>query len=256
MAELRLGKSLAPIPAEVNYAQGMPSNLGFMLNDVLGDCVEAAAGHAIQLWSFNAARNMVTPPDSDIEAFYELAGGYVPGNPNTDTGTIEQVALKDWLNSPIDGNELAAFVEINQQDLNEVRRSIYECGLVFIGLNVPAYLQSNLEVPGSLWDVDPSGDSSIIGGHAVIVTGYDSTGNMPLISWGSAYTMTRAFFEKYVDECYALANPSWMSITGSSPAGMTIEELEKLMNSFIDPQTQKNAQHRHHRRRHRRYTGD
>src|SRR5271155_2585228 len=77
---------LPPLPESIDYSTGMPSDLGAMLNDELGDCTCAAVGHAIQIWTFNAdgASEMITPPDSDIEQLYEVAGGYVPGNESTD----------------------------------------------------------------------------------------------------------------------------------------------------------------------------
>jgi hypothetical protein len=253
MATLRARQPAPPpLPPNVEYGSGMPGDLGMMLNDNLGDCVEAAAGHAIQTWSFNADRSMITPPDSAIEKFYEIAGGYVPGNPNTDNGTIIQVALADWLNDPVDNNTLTAFVEVDVVNLAEVKRTIWECGLIYIGFNVPAFLQNNLEGAGSVWDVDPSGDNSIFGGHCVVLTGYDATGNMTLISWGSFYTMTPAFWAQFVDECYALANPSWFMATGQTPAGLSLAQLEALMQSLKGGLASPRRRHRHHRRMKRR----
>jgi hypothetical protein len=240
---------LTPLPAAVNYSKGMPADLGAMLNDTLGDCVPAACGHAIQAWSFNAGTAMITPPDAQIETFYEIAGGYVPGNPNTDNGTVEQVALADWLTDPIDGNELTAFIEVNPSNLEYVKRTIWESGLIFCGFNVPAYLMNKLTAPGSVWNVDPGQDNTIVGGHAVVLLGYDEAGNMPLISWGSLYTMTPQFWLRFVDEAYALANIAWIKKTGLSPAGLTIAELQVLMQTMKGHPA---GIRRHHRRRLRR----
>jgi hypothetical protein len=233
------------LPESVDYSVGMPTNLGVMLNDNLGDCVEAAVGHALQVWSFNTGA-MTTPPDSAIEQFYEEAGGYVPGDPNTDNGTVEQIALMDWLNNPVAGNKLAAFIEVDQQNTDDIHRTIFECGLVFIGFSVPAYMPMNA---GSVWDVDPTADNSVIGGHAVVVCGYDASGNMTLISWGARYTMTPAFWAQWVDECYALADASWISKTGMSPANLSLAELEALMASMrFTPSSGNRRQHRRRKR--------
>ena len=244
---LRRRVDFPPVPTTVDYSQGMPANLGMMLNDNLGDCVEAAVGHAIQVWSFNTG-SMTTPPDSAIEQFYETAGGYVPGDPNTDNGTVEQVALMDWLNGTVAGNALAAFVEVDQQNVKDVQRTIFECGLVYIGFSVPAYMPMNA---GAVWDVDPSADNSIIGGHAVIICGYDTSGNMTVISWGARYTMTPAFWTRFVDECYALANVDWVNATGNTPAGLPLAELESLMTAMrFAPSSGIRRQHRR-KKRHR-----
>jgi hypothetical protein len=77
---------------------------------------------------------------------------------------------------------------------------------------------------------------------------------MTVISWGSLYTMTPAFFAQFVDEAYALADASWIEATGLSPAGLTIGQLEALMQSLIAPQPASNRRrHRHHRRMKRRH---
>lgn len=240
-----------PIPSEINHAAGLPANLGAMLNDTLGDCVEAAAGHAIQLWTFNASGKMLTVDDKDIEEFYEEAGGYVPGNPSTDNGTVIQTALEDWLNGPVDGQELAAYVEVDQRTQSNVRRCIWECGLVQIGFDVPAYMSMNA---GAVWDVNPKADNSIIGGHCVDLVGYQTDGLYVVISWGEIYYATQAFIDRFCDEAYALASPDWIADTGESPAGLSLADLELLMSALRwhsdDP---RHAHHRHHHkhRRHR-----
>src|SRR5208282_5024610 len=108
--------------------------------------------------------------------------------PGTDNGAVEQVVLQYWLNNPLASNQLAAFVELDVKNLDEIKRAIWECGAVYIGLNVPSFLQ-NLETPGSNWAMQPRGNNEIIGGHAVIVVGWDVRDNFVLISWGAVYTM-------------------------------------------------------------------
>jgi len=240
------------LPASVNYTSGMPSDLGMALNNSLGDCVEAAACHSVQVWSFNASggKAMVTPTDAQVEQAYEQWGGYVPGNPNTDNGTVIQVALQDWLKTAFDANVLAGFVEIDVTNWQLVQETIFECGLIFIGMNVPAYIE-NLESPGSIWDVDPTGDNSSIGGHCVAATGYQKNSNINFITWGSPdYQLTQAFWNANVDEAYALADTDWIAATGATPAGLTLAQLEALMASMQSqpgPANQR-RRHRHHRR--------
>ena len=248
METLRRMGATPPVPEPVDYSTGMPTNLGVMLNNELGDCTAAACGHAMQVWSFNAQPPMVTPSDGDVEKLYEATGGYVPGNPNTDNGAVEQVVLQYWLNNPLASNQLAAFVEIDVKDMAEVKRAIWECGVVYIGLNVPSFLQ-NLETPGSLWNTSPGADNSIIGGHAVIVVGWDARDNLILVSWGAVYTMTQSFWNGFVDEAYSLANPAWVEKTGRTPAGLPLARLEALMQSMMVPT--KPEEHRHHRRKKR-----
>ncbi len=69
--------TLPPPPAAVDYTKGMPTDLGMMLNDSLGDCTCAAYYHARQVWTFNTGK-MVTEPDGDVEDLYVKACGYDP----------------------------------------------------------------------------------------------------------------------------------------------------------------------------------
>jgi hypothetical protein len=236
----------------VSYAPA--ADLGVALNDELGDCTAAAVAHAIQVWTLTANPPMVTVPDSDVLKLYEATGGYVPGDPATDQGAIEQVVLGYWLRNAVHGNELAGFVELDLADELAVRRAIWESGVVYIGFEVPGYLMDGLTAAGSVWDLQAHGDQSIVGGHAVILVGYEygADGCLILISWGQVYRMTWRFFARYVDEAYALANPAWIKHTGLSPAGLTLAQLEMLMADLkaggggAAPSPQR--RHRHHRR--------
>jgi hypothetical protein len=46
--------------------------------------------------------------------------------------------------------------------------------------------------------------------------------------------MSWAFFAKYVDEVYAIADPAWVEKTGKTPAGLTVEELEIQMKALAE----------------------
>lgn len=238
MTQLVAGRELPPPPASVRWALGMPTDLGMMLNDTLGDCTCAAYYHALQLWSFNSNpdRLVVTEPDACVQSLYEAVAGYVPGNEATDQGADEQSVLSYLMNSgaPTQNprtqtpsrHKLAAYVEIDVADVDNVKRAIADCGVVYIGFNVPRFLMVDGSPP--IWDLTPDGDQTIEGGHAVILTGYDATA-IDLVSWGQHYAMTWAFFAAFVDEAYALADVDWITAKGQSPAGLGLDQLEAAM---------------------------
>ncbi len=248
-ADLIKDKALPTIPTELDYDAGMPANLGMMLNDTLGDCCEAGAGHAQQVWTFCAANNMVTPSDADVELLYEKTAGYVPGNPSTDNGTDEQTLLNYWLNNPFANNQLSAYVELNPSDFENVKRAIWEAGVVYIGMNVPQYIMDSYTAAGSVWDVHPELNNNSAGGHCVIMVEYKVDNTLGFISWGGMYTMTKAFWDANVDECYALVNKEWIELMGISPAGLSLVELEALMAQLkFTPSSGKRRQHRRKKR--------
>ena len=228
-----------PPPASVDYTQGMPSDLGIMLNDTLGDCTCAAFYHALQVWSFEAQGGQIdTEPDSDVKLLYEQACGYKPSQPGEGPGGNEQHVLKYLLSqgAPTGPNgaqrhKIAAFVEVDVTYTDNIKRSIADCGVCYIGFNVPAFLMPQNATPPDVWDVQPGADNTIIGGHAVILAGYDANG-LRVISWGQYYTMTWAFFAKFVDEAYAIADQGWIQAKGTTLGGLTLQQLEQAMDAL------------------------
>jgi hypothetical protein len=237
MSALLAGQVLPPPPASVDWTKGMPTKLGMMLNDTLGDCTCAAYYHGYQVWSFNGAKKTVTEPDQDVEKLYILACGYNPRVPGEGPGGNEQHVLTYLLNTgaPVGASgqtthKITAFVEVDPRNIDDVKRTIQDCGVAYIGLNVPQNIMPPGGEPPAVWQVAP-GDPAIIGGHAVVLPGYNSTG-AKIISWGQYYTMTWDFFTTYVDEVYAIADSEWFTSKKTTPGGLSIEELEAQMQAL------------------------
>jgi hypothetical protein len=237
MSALLAGQVRPPPPPSADWTKGLPAHLGMMMNDTLGDCTCAAFYHAIQVWSANANPPMVTAPDPVVEALYEQGDGYNPAQGGEGPGGNEQhlltYILKTGAPSPTgEGRvKIAAFVEVDPRNTDDVKRAIHHCGLVYIGFTVPAFLMPPNAPPPSVWDTQPAADNSSVGGHAVILAGYDADGAR-VISWGQYYTMTWAFFGQFVDEVYALADASWIEAKGMSPGGLTLAQLEAQMQAL------------------------
>ena len=238
MSALTAGKTLTPPPPSIDYTKKLPKNLGMMLNDTLGDCTCAAVYHAIQVWSGNAQKQLLTEPDSDVEKLYILACGYNPKAGGEGPGGNEQTVLKYLLKtgapfgpSGAQKHKISAFVEVDPRNTDDVKRAIVDCGVAYIGFNVPAFLMPANAEPPAVWNVQKT-DTTIIGGHAVVLAGYTAEGAR-VISWGQYYTMTWAFFAAYVDEVYAIADALWIESGGSTPGGLTLAELETQMQGVI-----------------------
>lgn len=248
LSALRLASPpLSPPPDAVDYTQSMPANFGMMLNDQLGDCTCAAYYHARQVWSFNAQGTEVTEPDADIEQMYQEACGYNPLVPGSDNGGDEQSVLSYLLNTgaPTGAGGLArdkilAFIEVDPRNKNDVKQTIFECGIAYIGFPVPA----NVNYDNSVWDYDPS--AAMTGdGHAVVLAGYNQAGAIA-ISWGKLYTLTWAFIAKIVDEVYAIADSAWVTGKGTTPDGLSVAALESQMQALkVNPAESTPLWHRH-----------
>jgi hypothetical protein len=237
MSALSAGEILTPPPAAADWTKGMAANLGMMLNDTLGDCTCAAVYHAFQVWSFNAGGAMVTQPDGDVEKLYIQACGYNPRVGGEGPGGNEQHVLTYLVKTGAPTgpagkttSKLTAFVEVDPRNTDDVKRAIFDCGVAYIGFNVPQFIVPTSGTPPTVWNVQ-STDTNIVGGHAVVLAGYDANGAR-VISWGQYYTMTWAFFAKYVDEVYALADQGWIDSKGTTPGGLTLAELETQMQAI------------------------
>jgi hypothetical protein len=223
----------ADIPDSINNIKDMPQTFGEMDNDQIGDCTCAAVYHAIQVFTFDASAREDTEPDNNVLDLYEKATGYNPADPSTDQGAAEQDILTYWLNTGVatEGglNKLIAFYEIDCRKQQDIRRVIWECGVAYIGINLPQSVMNNADDTTVPWDV--GGDETILGGHAIILVGYDSN-NFLAISWGSVYTLTSAFLTKFMDEAYAIVDPAWIEKIGFTPLNMTVDQLEAQMQNM------------------------
>ena len=238
MSAILAGQTLPPPPPQADWTVGMPANLGMMLNDTLGDCTCAAVYHAIQVWSYNAQDHaMDTEPDADVEDLYIRACGYNPRAGGEGPGGNEQHVLTylHKTGAPVGAqgkqrHKIAAFVEVDPRITDDVKRAINNCGVAYIGFNVPQYIVPPNGNSPQVWDVE-NANTNIVGGHAVVLAGYDANGAR-VISWGQYYTMTWAFFAKYVDEVYAIADPTWIESKGTTPGGLTMAQLEAQMQAL------------------------
>lgn len=229
---LKLAKYLKPHllpapPAEVSWitklAQAQP--LPMYLNDELGDCVAAAAGHMIEQWNFYAGHPSM-PSDAEILKTYEDVGGYIPGNPATDNGMDMLSYLKYWRSTGVGGHKIGAFLAINWLNLEEVRLAIQLLGNVYLGVLLPTWVQGL-----NAWTVPqggvfgPSGQPGGWGGHCVPLVA-SSPETHTCITWGATLKMSHNFLQDYGEEAYAVLSQDWFDASGNAPSGLDMAQLK------------------------------
>jgi hypothetical protein len=220
---LRLGPALRwdtmpVIPATIDELSAVP-DWPMYLNDQIGDCTIAAAGHMLEAWARYGHGQAVKVTDADVLKAYEAVSGYVPGNPSTDQGAVMQDVLDYWRKTGIGGHRILAFAEVDVHNPSQVAAALYLFGHVYVGLSVPASAEDQFNA-GQPWDV-VSDDGGILGGHAV------DLGARPLevVTWGSRQAMTEAFWDRYVEEAWVVADQDWITATGGSPPGLDVAAL-------------------------------
>lgn len=209
------------------------------MNDKLGDCTCAAAGHMIQTWTACVGREVI-PTNDQVVAAYSGVTGY-DGTPRTDNGANELDLLNYWRKSGIAGHQIEGYVGVDPKNADHVKQTIWLFGGAYIGLALPETAQSQ-----RVWDVagtwnslkrklggglDPTPGSW--GGHAVPVLAYDADG-LICDTWGETQRMTWKFFDQYCDEAYAVLSPSdWLKDGVSSPAGVKIDALRSDLQALV-----------------------
>lgn len=233
---LRSTSLLEPAPVDKNYLDILPDDLGMMGNDTMGLCTDAGYYHGKQVWTKNASGIMVTEPTSNVIQLYSETTGWKIADGGEGPGANEQDVLSYLIKTgaPMgpagqDRHKLTAFFEVDPAKQMDVQYEINACGVVYIGFNVPAFLMAG--PPPAFWDLQPGRNVAIIGGHCVILGGYDWQG-VYLISWGKKYKMSWEFFAAYVDEVYPLVDEYFVTANGTTPGGLTIPEWKAEMELF------------------------
>lgn len=229
---VRLGPALRPaeLPVVPNAVVDELSAVGewpMYLNDEIGDCTVAAAGHMIEAWTAYGRGTAVKISDGDVLEAYRAVSGYVPGDPSTDTGAVMQDVLDFWRKTGIGGHRILAFAEVDIRRAAQVEAALYLFGHVYLGLVVPASAEDQFAA-GQPWDLVRN-DGGILGGHAVNLGGWDASmpGHVRLevVTWGRRQQMTSAFWRQYVQEAWVVADQEWVNATGGSPPGLDAAAL-------------------------------
>lgn len=226
---LRLAKylkqdALANPPAESSWVMHVPS-WGPMLNDQIGDCTCAAAGHMIQQWTEYADREVI-PPDASILTAYSAVSGYDPGDPSTDRGAVMLDVLNYWRKRGIAGHQIQAYVQVNPQNSTEVRQAIQIFGNLYLGLALPVSVQGADKWTVSDEGFRDNGAPGSWGGHAVPVMAY-SPKTLTCITCGERLKMSWNFFRGYCDEAYAVVSVDWIEKSGLSPSALNLVQLKQ-----------------------------
>jgi hypothetical protein len=217
-------------PAKEDFATKVKT-WPMMLNDNLGDCTCACAGHMIEQWTTYSG-TAVTPNDASILQAYEAVGGYNPANPDSDQGAVILDVLNYWRKTGVAAHQILAFASLEPKNHSEIKDSVMLFGNVYIGVALPLSAQTQ-----SVWAVPPGGATGqgapgSWGGHAIPIVAYDSRG-LTVITWGATKRMSWGFLDTYCDEAYAVLSQDWISnVTHLTPAKFDLTTLQADLNQI------------------------
>ena len=217
--------SLPLIPQQVTWGNKVPEWPMF-LNDTLGDCTCAAAGHLIQMWTADH-HHEITPTDDDILQAYEAVGHYDPSDSSTDQGAVEIDVLNYWRQTGIADHQILAYVSVNPRNKSHLLAAMFLFGGLYIGVQLPLSAQAQV---GGLWTTT-GGDASQTdpgtwGGHAIPLVIHNQS-TWSCVTWGKLQKMDDGFVYTYVDEVYALVSEDWANKHVGAPSGFDLGHLMK-----------------------------
>lgn len=195
-------------PAEADYSPlALPSLHNIFGNADYSDCVVAAYYHKKGIATGNAG-SLFVPTLDQVLADYSAIGGFVAGQPATDQGCDENVAIDYWTKTgDAAGTKILGSVAIDGCNWSEVQSALY----LFEGA------LTCLELPRAYTDNMPTGDDFVWGvasdasaapnpddGHGVMLAGYgrgpDGTIAARIATWGYLGWMTPEAIANYFIE--------------------------------------------------------
>ncbi|BAU54003.1 hypothetical protein [Mucilaginibacter gotjawali] len=231
MANYLTPDALPPTPAKYVYAKNIPANgWGMMVNDKIGDCTCAAAGHLIMEWTDDNGA-LFTPSDQDIVNAYSAITGYNPVTGKNDNGAVETNVLNYWRKNGIAGHKIMAYASLEPKNESHIKLGTFLFGGCYIGVSLPLTAQTQ-----KVWSVPPGGAAGrgapgSWGGHAVCVVGYDSHG-LTVITWGATKKMTWSFWNAYCDEAYVLISTDFAA-GKTAPSGFDLAALQADLKLIV-----------------------
>jgi hypothetical protein len=225
--------SLPTPPANFGHG-GLVSSYGMLGNDRYGDCVWAGAAHETMLWAKEGGTTAGFTT-TDVLEDYAAATGFNPNDPSTDQGTDllqsaeyrRTVGVRDNLGNR---HKIAAYLQIQSDNLQELAVAAYLFGAVGIGWQIPNTAQPQFQA-GQPWDVVEG--AYTVGGHYTPLIGRQN-GLFRVITWGKIQNVTTNFFNCYSDEAVAYVSEEMLT-NGVSPEGFDLAALQADLAQLQTP---------------------
>lgn len=197
-----------------------------------GDCVFAGAAHESMLWNKLGGKK-VTFTGANAISDYSAVTGYVVGDDNTDQGTDVRTALKYRVKTGVIDSKgirhkIAAYVKLDPKNWDQLMEAAYIFGVVGIGFEFPDSAMDQFN-QNKDWDVVQG--AQIEGGHYVPVVGRTSTLKGGAVSWAKRQGFTKAFYEAYNDETWALVSQEELK-NGKNERGFDFAGLNTALSQL------------------------
>lgn len=230
-AKLTIGQlPSVPLTADVDRASEIAS-WPMYLNDRLGDCTIAGAGHMFGAMCVYAGAGEALFADSVIQSVYSAVGGYIPGDEATDNGCVLMdvlAYLKATGMTDTTGklHKVAGYARLgNAADLDLLGQVLDVTGTVYTGVNCPADIQQQFNA-GQPWTYVPG--QPTVGGHCIdLQRRLPAADSAPLeyVTWGAVQSATAQWAAYNVEEAWFVVSEDFIRVNGTTIEGMDLQQL-------------------------------
>jgi hypothetical protein len=224
---LRLANLLTtppPPPARLDVTAGI-ATWPMYANDQLCDCTCCALAHMLEVWTKETAGKPRLLTDAQVIALYDLVNG------GKDQGASMLDVLQQMRSGAgLAGDHLYAYAAVDHTRPGLVRSAAWLFEGLYIGIQMPLSAHGQAHAGKEWHPVDgPKGKRGSWGGHTVNVVAYDDSG-LTVITWGAKQRMTWAFWQQYVEECWALLPVDFQRRRGPLEAnGFDFAQLDRYL---------------------------
>jgi hypothetical protein len=245
------------IPAQHNWGNRIKPdhNWGDYGNLKLNNCTFVTAAYLLMIWKSYKEDRIYRPGVKQIVNDYsKLIKDNRKGGKSINTllneggKPIEAIkVLKHWRKKGIDGHKIVAFAKLTfnhkKDQKEELKRAVYLYGGCYIGINIPRSVEKQWQ-QNKKWTIVPGlprGDArrKLWFSHALLVTGYNEK-ELRVVTFGKEEIMTWAFYEKYVDEAYAVFDENFLKAR-KTPSKLKVKDLKNIVKSKIKKRTDTKA---------------
>jgi hypothetical protein len=228
-----MGPELPPVPltADVDRATQVTS-WPMYLNDQLGDCTVAGAGHMFAAMSVYAGNPEPLFSDEVITATYSAVSGYVPGDPSTDNGADMQTVLQYLKTTGMTDtagttHQVAGYALFSDPSAEMLLGQVLNLfGTVYVGIDCPQSAEQQF-ADGVPWTYVPG--SAAAGGHCIVLQHrYPAGAEVDIdefVTWGALQRANFGFTGHYAAEAYAVVSQDWIDVNGTSITGFDLQQL-------------------------------
>jgi hypothetical protein len=188
-------------------------------NDALGDCTIAALAHAETVFHAMLGRQNILAKSSVVKLYMHLTGG-------VDSGLNELTVLNYWHQNAVSRDKIVNYVSVDPKNHTHVQQAIHLFGGVYLGFQVQQNCLQEFD-NHQPWTPGPLTQD----GHAVYAVAYDQSG-VTVLTWGNTQKGTWAWWDKCVDEAYAILPPE--ARKGDFAPGFNFAQLQSDLDAVAN----------------------